>query len=129
MPTYDYRCMACGRDFELFQRMSDPAEAECPGCGREAERLISGGAGFLFRGDGFYITDYRSEEYRKRERAEGEAGGSKEGGKERADSTGSDPAATSGKEPGSEQGAPAKGAGKGAGKSPKPKGTGDAGDG
>ena len=129
MPTYDYRCMACGRDFELFQRMSDPAEAECPGCGSEAERLISGGAGFLFRGDGFYITDYRSEDYRKRERAEGEAGGSKEGGKDRADSTGSDPAVASGKEAGSEKGASAKGAGKGAGKSPKPNGTGDAADG
>ena len=129
MPTYDYRCTACGRDFELFQRMSDRPEAECPGCGREAERLISGGAGFLFRGDGFYITDYRSEDYRKRERAEGEASGSRESGKERADSTGSDTAVTSGKEAGSWQGAPTKGAGKGAGKSPKPKGTSDAGDG
>ena len=129
MPTYDYRCLACGRDFELFQRMSDRAGAECPGCGREAERLISGGAGLLFRGDGFYITDYRSEDYRKRERAEGEAGGSKDGGKERADGTGSDTAPTSGKEAVSKQGDPTKGAGKGAGKSPKPKGTGDVGEG
>lgn len=129
MPTYDYRCLACGRDFELFQRMSDRAGAECPGCGREAERLISGGAGLLFRGDGFYITDYRSEDYRKRERAEGEAGGSKGGGKERADGTGSDTAPTSGKGAVSDQGAPTKGAGKGAEKSPKPKGTGDVGDG
>ena len=78
MPTYDYRCRECGRDFEVFQRMSDKPGASCPDCGHGAERLISGGAGFLFKGDGFYITDHRSEEYRKRARAEaggGEAGG------------------------------------------------------
>ena len=77
MPTYDYRCRQCGRDFEVFQRMSDKPGASCPSCGAAAERLISGGAGFLFKGDGFYITDHRSEEYRKQARAEaggGEAG-------------------------------------------------------
>ncbi len=74
MPTYDYRCRGCGRDFEVFQRMSDKPGASCPGCGDEAERLISGGAGFLFKGDGFYITDHRSEDYRKRAREEAGAG-------------------------------------------------------
>ncbi len=64
MPTYEYRCPR-GHHFELFQRMSDEPRALCPECGEESERLLSGGAGFLFKGDGFYITDYRSESYKK----------------------------------------------------------------
>ncbi|MYB07162.1 MAG: zinc ribbon domain-containing protein [Gemmatimonadetes bacterium] len=74
MPTYEYRCRDCGRDFEVFQRMSEQPGAPCPDCGHGAERLISGGAGLLFKGDGFYITDYRSEDYRKRAREEAGAG-------------------------------------------------------
>ena len=74
MPTYDYRCRACGRDFEVFQRMSDKPGASCPDCGHAAERLISGGAGFLFKGDGFYITDHRSDDYRKKAREEAGVG-------------------------------------------------------
>lgn len=69
MPTYEYRCPE-GHEFELFQRMSDDPVAECPECGREAERVLSGGAGVLFKGEGFYATDYRSEEYRKKASAE-----------------------------------------------------------
>jgi putative FmdB family regulatory protein len=64
MPTYEYRCPK-GHEFELFQRMSDEPKAECPRCGADSERLLSGGAGFLFKGDGFYITDYRSDSYKK----------------------------------------------------------------
>jgi putative FmdB family regulatory protein len=64
MPTYEYRCPE-GHQFELFQRMSDEPRATCPTCGAEAERILSGGAGFLFKGEGFYITDYRSESYQK----------------------------------------------------------------
>ena len=78
MPTYEYRCRDCGRDFEVFQRMSDRPGAPCPGCGRPAERLISGGAGFLFKGDGFYITDHRSEDYRRMAREEADAKPDKE---------------------------------------------------
>lgn len=70
MPTYEYRCPK-GHDFELFQRMSDDPRASCPFCGLESERLLSGGAGFLFKGDGFYITDYRSESYKKAASQEG----------------------------------------------------------
>jgi len=73
MPTYEYRCPSCGHRFELFQRMSDTPGAPCPSCGEAAERLLSAGAGFLFKGDGFYITDYRSDDYRKK--AASEAGG------------------------------------------------------
>lgn len=65
MPTYEYRCPK-GHAFEVFQRMSDDPAAKCPECGKKAERLISGGAGFLFKGDGFYITDYRSDDYKKK---------------------------------------------------------------
>ena len=73
MPTYEYRCPACGTDFEKFQKMSDPPVAECPGCGAAAERRISGGSGLLFKGSGFYITDYRGEGYKKA--AEADKGG------------------------------------------------------
>ncbi len=71
MPTYEYRCPD-GHAFELFQRMSDPPHARCPECGKDAERLISAGGGLLFKGDGFYITDYRSPEYTRRAKAESE---------------------------------------------------------
>ena len=56
MPTYEYRCPN-GHEFEQFQRMSEPPVATCPQCGEEAARLLSGGAGLLFKGSGFYITD------------------------------------------------------------------------
>ncbi|MDE2804124.1 MAG: hypothetical protein OXN18_03155 [Gemmatimonadota bacterium] len=81
MPTYEYRCRDCGRDFELFQRMSDEPRAPCPECGSRAERLISGGAGLLFKGEGFYITDYRSDAYRERARQESGNGAGADGGK------------------------------------------------
>jgi putative FmdB family regulatory protein len=57
MPTYEYRCPE-GHEFELMQRMSDRPRAKCPVCGRPAVRQISGGAGLIFKGSGFYITDY-----------------------------------------------------------------------
>ena len=73
MPTYEYKCPD-GHHFELFQRMSDEPRAMCPECGASSERLLSGGAGFLFKGDGFYITDSRSESYKK-EASREESGG------------------------------------------------------
>ncbi len=75
MPTYEYRCPACGSDFEKFQRMSEEPVAECPGCGAASQRRISGGAGLLFKGDGFYITDYRSDSYKKAASADAGSGG------------------------------------------------------
>lgn len=65
MPTYEYRCSE-GHRFEAFQKISDEPVDTCPECGAEARRLMSAGAGLLFKGEGFYITDYRSEEYRKK---------------------------------------------------------------
>jgi putative FmdB family regulatory protein len=82
MPTYEYRCPQ-GHDFELFQRMSDEPIAECPICGQTAKRLLSAGAGLLFKGEGFYITDSRPESYRKEASAEKKAespGGSSDAG-------------------------------------------------
>ena len=75
MPTYEYRCPK-GHQFDLFQRMSDEPETACPECGEKAERVLSGGAGFLFKGDGFYITDYRSDSYKKAASAESDGSGS-----------------------------------------------------
>lgn len=82
MPTYEYRCPR-GHEFEKFQRMADPPVSECPECGEEAERILSGGAGLLFKGEGFYITDYRSESYRKAAEKEKKGKGSDASGKKR----------------------------------------------
>ena len=57
MPTYEYRCPE-GHEFERVQKMTGPPRAKCPICGRTATRRISGGAGLIFKGTGFYITDY-----------------------------------------------------------------------
>jgi putative FmdB family regulatory protein len=57
MPTYEYAC-SNGHHFELFQKMSDKPRAKCPTCGSQATRKISAGAGLVFKGSGFYITDY-----------------------------------------------------------------------
>jgi putative FmdB family regulatory protein len=80
MPTYEYRC-AEGHHFEQFQRMTEPPVEACPQCGAAAERLLSSGGGLLFKGSGFYITDYRSESYKKAAQSDsgGEAKGSGEG--------------------------------------------------
>src|SRR5688500_10764056 len=83
MPTYVFKCPDCDHEFEVFSsKMSDrPRTKRCPACGGRATRQISGGAGFLFKGKGFYITDYRSEEYRSKaaseEKASAPAGESK----------------------------------------------------
>jgi putative FmdB family regulatory protein len=65
MPTYEYRCEICGHEFETFQMITEPPVQTCPVCKGKVKRKISGGAGFLFKGSGFYITDYRSPEYKK----------------------------------------------------------------
>jgi putative FmdB family regulatory protein len=66
MPTYDYVCDACEHAFELFQSIKDEAKRKCPECGRlKLRRLIGPGAAIVFKGSGFYKTDYRSESYKK----------------------------------------------------------------
>lgn len=59
MPTYEYRCDSCGYVFEEFQSMKDAPLSKCPKCGSKVQRLISPGAGLIFKGSGFYLTDYK----------------------------------------------------------------------
>lgn len=71
MPTYDYRCQHCDHQWELFQSIKANPVRKCPECGKlKAKRVIGAGAGIIFRGSGFYETDYRSESYRKGAEAE-----------------------------------------------------------
>jgi putative FmdB family regulatory protein len=66
MPTYEYKCAGCGHQFEQFQSMKDKTLRKCPKCGKaKLERLIGTGAAVIFKGSGFYQTDYRSEGYKK----------------------------------------------------------------
>lgn len=82
MPTYDYKCPKCGTRFERFQKITEPAVARCPKCGAKAERQISGGHGIVFKGSGFYETDYKRK---------GEKKGGKNGAKD-SPSSGTPPA-------------------------------------
>jgi putative FmdB family regulatory protein len=71
VPTYEYRCEACGHELELFQPISEAPKKKCPACKRQKlKRKIGGGAGFLFKGSGFYLTDYRSDSYKRGAEAE-----------------------------------------------------------
>jgi len=65
MPTYQYKCDDCGHEFEEFQKITDDPLEECPSCGGTIHRIITGGAGFLLKGSGWYATDYRSDSYKK----------------------------------------------------------------
>lgn len=65
MPTYEYKCNVCGYHFEKFESINSKPGAKCPVCGGAAKRLISAGAGLIFKGSGFYATDYRSSSYKK----------------------------------------------------------------
>ena len=93
MPTYEYVCDACEHDFELFQQMSDPVKRKCPECGKlKLRRLVGTGSGVIFKGSGFYQTDYRSDSYRKAAEAEKKAAngapssdGKTDGKKDKAD--------------------------------------------
>ena len=74
MPTYDYRCNACKHEFEHYQSMKDKPLKKCPECGKAMlERLIGTGAAVIFKGGGFYQTDYRSEAYKKSAEADTKA--------------------------------------------------------
>lgn len=94
MPTYEYKCNACGHRFEQFQSMKDKPLKKCPECEKNAlERLIGTGAAVLFKGSGFYQTDYRSEGYKKAAAAEKPSGDAKP---DSAKSETSKPAASNG---------------------------------
>ncbi|MBI2479913.1 MAG: zinc ribbon domain-containing protein [Planctomycetia bacterium] len=71
MPTYDYECDACSHAFELFQTISEPVKRKCPACKKQKlRRLFGTGAAVMFKGSGFYQTDYRSDSYKKAAAAE-----------------------------------------------------------
>jgi len=80
MPTYVYRCTKCGHQFELFHSIKDESPKRCPKCRRKAVRAPAGGAGLLFRGSGFYITDYRSKSYKDKAKQEKSGGSESSGG-------------------------------------------------
>ena len=102
MPTYDYECAQCGVVFELFQPITEPARKKlrksdpkpCD-CDAGVTRRIGAGGGIIFKGSGFYQTDYRSESYKKAAKAESESGKSKGDSKKKADKKG-DTKSTSG---------------------------------
>lgn len=86
MPTYEYVCEACGHEFERFQKMSDEAVRVCPDCGQSGvRRRISSGAGIVFKGPGFYATDYRKpspdETKKPKQQSEGKTDSGKPGSK------------------------------------------------
>lgn len=71
MPTYEYECEKCGYKFEIFQKMTEPPVDTCPECkSKSVKRIIGVGGGIIFKGPGFYTTEYRSEEYKRKEREE-----------------------------------------------------------
>jgi putative FmdB family regulatory protein len=81
VPTYEYRCRKCGRQFELFHSIKDETPKHCPRCRGRAVRVPASGAGLLFKGSGFYVTDHRSKSYKEKARQEKPGGGSTSGGK------------------------------------------------
>jgi putative FmdB family regulatory protein len=81
MPTYEYECFACGNRFEKFQPITASPVKRCPKCGKKVKRLFGGGAGVIFKGSGFYTTDYRSESYKKAAKADNDKQSDKTGNK------------------------------------------------
>ena len=91
MPTYDYECGACNHKWELFQSIKAEPEKKCPACKKKkARRLIGAGAGLIFKGSGFYLTDYRSKSYKdaaKADKSAAEAASSKSDSSTKPDSS------------------------------------------
>jgi len=114
MPTYDYRCDACGHEFEEWQSFKDDPLTKCPQCGKKKlRRLFGSGAAVIFKGSGFYETDYRSESYKaaaKKDQESGKAPAAEGGTAAKTDTNGTADAGKSG------------GGGKTSGKSAKSKG-------
>jgi putative FmdB family regulatory protein len=89
MPTYDYVCDSCGHSFELFQSITAEPETKCPECRKKKlRRLFGTGAAVVFKGSGFYQTDYRSKSYQEKAAAEAKAQGDKAQGDKKAPDSG-----------------------------------------
>ena len=88
MPTYDYQCQACGHEWEMFQSMKDAPIKSCPTCSkRQAKRLLGIGAGLIFKGTGFYETDYKKKSGGESKENSGESGSSDSGSSEKSSSS------------------------------------------
>ena len=109
MPTYEYQCEACGHKFERFQPITAEPIRKCPECGKnKVKRLIGIGAGMIFKGSGFYITDYRDKSYTEKAKAEsGGGGGSKDGESKSEAKPAAEKAASGGSESSSSESKPA----------------------
>lgn len=90
MPTYEYKCLDCGIQFDRFQSITEDPIQECPECSGQTKRLIGAGAGLIFKGSGFYITDYRSEGYKESAKKDKESSSSGDGDSKGGDSKGGD---------------------------------------
>ncbi len=89
MPTYEYRCKSCGKQTDIFHSMTEAPRRKCPACGKNAlERMIGTGGAVIFKGSGFYQTDYRSESYKKA--AAADKNGSSSGSETKSAGSGSD---------------------------------------
>ena len=85
MPTYDYQCQDCGHTFEVFQSMTARKLRKCPRCRGKLKRLVGTGAGIIFKGSGFYATDYRSPSYREGEKKDKDESGAKPSAKAKSE--------------------------------------------
>lgn len=85
MPTYDYECLKCKKSYEIFHRISDESLKYCPECGGKLKRLISTGVGLIFKGTGFFITDYKKKSETEKADKKGK-GEKKEGTQKNSDS-------------------------------------------
>ncbi|MFY8070606.1 MAG: FmdB family zinc ribbon protein [Pirellula sp.] len=95
MPTYDYECDACGHRFELFQSISADPEKKCPECKKlKLRRLIGTGAAVVFKGSGFYQTDYRSDSYKKSAAADSSSSSSSSSSNDASSASGSQKSTT-----------------------------------
>ena len=90
MPTYEYKCLDCGIQFDRFQSITEDPIQECPECSGQTKRLIGAGAGLIFKGSGFYSTDYRSEGYKESAKKDKESSSSGDGDSKSEDSKSSD---------------------------------------
>jgi putative FmdB family regulatory protein len=109
MPTYEYQCQNCGYEFELFQQMTASVKKKCPECEKlKLKRLIGSGSAVVFKGSGFYETDYRSNSYKKDAKAEKESSNPKEDSTKK-DSTKKDSSKKDSKKPKEKSPSPKKG--------------------
>ena len=90
MPTYEYKCLDCGIQFDRFQSITEDPIQECPKCSGQTKRLIGAGAGLIFKGSGFYTTDYRSEGYKESAKKDKDSSSSSSGDSKGGDSKNSD---------------------------------------